>query len=226
MRYVQQYRQFVEETGYRTGNEVAPRDECGLDVNVARRVPKSNLTWRHPGFPQEDDHPVVYVNWHDAVAFCSWLCDKEGRDYRLPTEAEWEYACRAGTTTRFSCGEDVVDLFQAANVRHWVRNDHGGVVRLKQPHPYTTAVNCLPPIHSGCTTFMERLKWCSDCSMTGVLRPLPVERSPGSCSETVAWCGGSFRFAQWSARSANAAHILEYAPGRGFRVAMNCPVSK
>lgn len=52
-----------------------------------------------------DDEAVVNVNWYDAQAFCRWLSDKEGLPYRLPTEAEWEYACRAGTTTPFSTGD-------------------------------------------------------------------------------------------------------------------------
>jgi len=53
----------------------------------------------------EDDQPVVRASWNDAVAFCKWLSRKEGRTYRLPTEAEWEYACRAGTITPFAFGE-------------------------------------------------------------------------------------------------------------------------
>jgi len=52
-----------------------------------------------------DDQPVVMVTWQQANDFCAWLSKKEGRTYRLPTEAEWEYACRAGTKTKFSTGD-------------------------------------------------------------------------------------------------------------------------
>jgi len=58
---------------------------------------------KHRG--QNDDDAVTEVSWNDAVAFCEWLSKKEGKTYRLPTEAEWEFACRAGTTTLFHTGD-------------------------------------------------------------------------------------------------------------------------
>jgi len=57
------------------------------------------------GFSKEDNEAVIYVSWYDAMAFCEWLSKKEGKNYRLPTEAEWEYACRAGTYSAFSSGD-------------------------------------------------------------------------------------------------------------------------
>ncbi|MHC4741655.1 MAG: SUMF1/EgtB/PvdO family nonheme iron enzyme [Planctomycetota bacterium] len=68
------------------------------------------------GFSKDDDEAVVFVSWHDAVDFCKWLSEKEGRTYRLPTEAEWECACRAGTTTAYNTGDELPEAFHK-NVR-------------------------------------------------------------------------------------------------------------
>ncbi len=114
---VGQFRRFVEEAGYRTEPE---RDGTGgWGYNPATRKCEGrypHFSWRNPGFPQTDEHPVVNVTWNDAVAFCQWLSRKEGDTYRLPTEAEWEYSCRAGTTTRYHNGDDPDALAEVARV--------------------------------------------------------------------------------------------------------------
>ena len=105
-----QFRQFVSAAGYKTDVETSGKPMTGWDrekKNLGMRYPAwesgkpklsdKDYSWRNPGFEQTDEHPVVNVSWNDAVAFCKWLSKKEGKTYRLPTEAEWEYACRAGT---------------------------------------------------------------------------------------------------------------------------------
>lgn len=87
------------------------------------RLPR--YSWQDPGFAQTDDHPVTNVTWNDAVALARWLTRIEGRTYRLPTEAEWEYACRAGGTARYQHGNDPVGLsavgntFDRRSAVHW-----------------------------------------------------------------------------------------------------------
>ncbi|MBS3734590.1 MAG: SUMF1/EgtB/PvdO family nonheme iron enzyme, partial [Phycisphaerae bacterium] len=66
-------------------------------------------SWRNPSFDQKGDHPVVQMSWNDAKAFCDWLSKKSGKTVVLPTEAQWEYACRAGTKTAYPWGDNPDD---------------------------------------------------------------------------------------------------------------------
>lgn len=102
---VAEFRQFVEATGYITDAE-RERRGGGVDGCLPGR-PETN--WRNPGFTQTDRHPVVCVSTSDARAYILWLNKKTGKRYRLPTEAEWEYAARAGSTAKYSFGRRGAD---------------------------------------------------------------------------------------------------------------------
>jgi formylglycine-generating enzyme required for sulfatase activity len=112
-----QFRQFADATGYVTDAERTGRkgDGSGRSAEGER---EDWILWRDslPLVADRDRYPVVFVTWNDALAFCRWLSEREGRTYRLPTNAEWEHACRAGTTTPWHCGEDPHQLRHVANV--------------------------------------------------------------------------------------------------------------
>jgi formylglycine-generating enzyme required for sulfatase activity len=98
-----QFGAFVKDSGYATEAE---REGWALVWSGGRWEKVEGASWRKPGFDQDDDHPVVSVSWNDAVEFCQWLSRRSGRTVRLPTEAQWEYACRADVATLYPWGDD------------------------------------------------------------------------------------------------------------------------
>ena len=133
---VGQFRAFVNDTNYQTEAEKDGKGGNGFDEATDQFVQKPEYTWKDTGFRQSDDHPVVNVSWNDAKSFCEWLTLKEGpgAEYRLPTEAEWEYACRAGTDTLYPTGDDPQQLARVGNVAD---------VTFKQKFPEYTSIKTI-----------------------------------------------------------------------------------
>ncbi len=107
------------------------------------------------GFSKNDDDAVVFVSWHDAVAFTQWLSEKEGEHYRLPTEAEWEYAARAGTTTAYYTGDSLPEAYW----QHQVMNRSYSIA----PDKVQLKVAASPPNEWGLYNMHGLVEeWCAD----------------------------------------------------------------
>lgn len=104
---VDDFAAFIEDTGYRTDAERAGHSRV-YDIRSGRMDRQNRINWRHDyvGERADGNLPVIHVSWNDAQAYVSWLSERTGRSYRLPSEAEFEYALRAGSQTRFWWGDD------------------------------------------------------------------------------------------------------------------------
>ncbi|HVX10885.1 MAG TPA: formylglycine-generating enzyme family protein [Pirellulales bacterium] len=124
-----QFLTFYHDAHYKIDSERDERPNWGYDARTKLVRSRSFSPWS-PGWSINFKHPVPYVSWNDASAFCEWLSKKEGKKYRLPTEAEWEYACRAGTTTLYSNGNTPERLTAIGNVADATAHDYWPNVNL------------------------------------------------------------------------------------------------
>jgi formylglycine-generating enzyme required for sulfatase activity len=118
------FREFVNSANYKTNAEKNGRSIV-INELFRRMEEKTGLNWNKATFTSEESQPVVHISWYDAIEYCNWRSREEGltpvytisgkttrlnpdaNGYRLPTEAEWEYACRAGTSTAYHTGNSI-----------------------------------------------------------------------------------------------------------------------
>jgi len=167
-----------------------------------------------PYTKSRSEHAVSHVSWEDAIEFCEKLSALEGREYRLPTEAEWEYGCRAGTTTRFNFGDDYIGLRTHA----WC----GGTVPVDEKYPHGVGLKCanawgLHDMHGNV------YEWCQDWYDGDYYKDSPTDdpAGPSTGSKRVsrggAWGTGSISCMTCAYRSKGRPD--HGGMGNGFRVA-------
>ena len=140
-----QFAAFVEDTGYVTEAEEFGTGRILLDGSFGYYP---GFTWKEPHGPgstveEPDKYPVVQVSWNDGVAYTRWLSRQTGQAYRLPTEAEWEYACRGGTQTTYWWGDEFDPTMLNSSVTWrqgdapWPRDEHTLITRVdRTPSAY------------------------------------------------------------------------------------------
>ncbi len=163
---VAQFAIFVNETGYRTSAEKDGWSYLSWNETEKKWNRLKGGSWRNPGFEQTDSNPVVCVTWRDANSFCEWLSHKEGTHYRLPTEAEWEYACRAGAQTAYVWGNNPDDGKGWANCSDQTTKDRFTLFPAftwADGYVYTSQVASFKPNRWGLFDMLgNALQWCSD----------------------------------------------------------------
>lgn len=218
---VGQYRQFCEESEYRT------EAERGLTHGKPYQGRRPICTWRKPmvwiKLQQKDDEPVLHLCWNDCLAFCKWLSEREDAQYCLPTEAEWEYACRAGTTTAW-CFGNFADFDRLGHEFMFVseppqgKHDRPSAVARKKPNAFG-----LYDMHGNVWEYVadwwHRFTY-KNSSVNDPTGP-PEQSEKGDMRRIIR--AGSFDWGRWGAQSVYRMRIGQRStqhPHQGFRVAM------
>ena len=157
---VAEFERFVEETGYLAGNSCST-----LEDHVGEG------SWRNTGFHQNQRHPVACVSWNDAQAYVAWLARETGQEYRLPSEAEWEYAARAGTSTAHPWEGTEDEQCRHANghdaslLKHVILDEELGAARFcDDGHVHTALVGSFAANGWGLQDMLGNVsEWTEDC---------------------------------------------------------------
>lgn len=185
-----QYQVFVTATGRISDRCQMLTDKLSYD---------STKNWRNPGFAQDERHPVVCISWDDAIAYVQWLSQKTGKSYRLLSEAEWEYAARAGTVTyrywgddrnmacAYANGADQTVKAQLPGASNW------NVATCNDGYAYTAPVGSFQPNPFGLYDMLgNSAQWTQDCVNQNYIGA-PSDGSAwmsGDCSQRVLRGGG------------------------------------
>jgi formylglycine-generating enzyme required for sulfatase activity len=221
---IEQISAFVAETGMNVGGSCQPIIDPSHTVATWGEPSVSMLS---PGYDVTPSHPAVCISWHEAQSYVAWLQRRTGKPYRLPTEAEWEYAARAGTTTRYSFGNDETSLCSYARFADLGSQfGWGDGCRSSVASNGTTPVGALKPNPWGIFDMHGNAwEWVEDC-WTPNPQEMPIDGSafsrPGSC-ETGVIRGGSFAAGSRRVRSAIRAPVrtTKHFYHIGLRVALS-----
>ena len=161
-----QFAMFVKDTNYVTDAEKGDGG-YGWSSTSGKFSQSKDYTWRSAGFPQTDEHPVVNVSWNDVAAYVAWRSKKYGRTYRLPTEAEFEYANRAGTTTRYASGSDDIEtVAKIGNIADGIASEKVSswkTIQAKDGYVFTAPVGQFAANKFGLHDLTGNVwEWCAD----------------------------------------------------------------
>jgi formylglycine-generating enzyme required for sulfatase activity len=218
---VDQLSAFVADTGLKVG------DACQTVDRSTGNLGPPESSFRKPCFESTGSHPTVCVNWHEAQAYVAWLGRRTGKAYRLPSEAEWEYAARAGTTTSYSFGSDEPELCQYARFADLASTfSWRGACRSAATTHGPLSVGALKPNPWGLFDMHGNVwEWVTDC-WTPDMKELPTDGSAfalrGDCTVGVVRGGGwTTGFASLRSARRMPALVASRHFATGFRVALS-----
>lgn len=224
---VAEFRRFVDFTNYRTDAERDGGGVLGCNVYNSAQVvfdSSTGTSWKHPGFEQKDDYPVVCVSHSDVEKYIEWISAQMGKGYRLPSEAEWEFAARAGTSTVRYWGDSAEDACRYANVAnkeyHW-RNEF----QCRDGYKFTAPAGSFVANKFGLADMLGNVsEWTADCWSASYERA-PSDGSvwkSGDCNLRIVR-GGSWNSDPGWVRSADRDwyRAVNRESTRGFRLAQD-----